>query len=139
MASNSMLTYTVRLDQQPGGVSPEIHLKQGANSMNIQFILSPSTTLINANAKRCVIRGTRPDGSAVFITSFSVWENHEIMVSLYSYDITKLVAVPGEYKCTLTILDVNAQVTRETYMNYDFLTVLPFTVIVHQAAYEEEG
>ena len=137
MASNSMLTYTVRLDQQPGGIPPEIHLKQGADSMNIQFIIAPGDTLTDVNAKRCVIRGTRPDGSALFITSFSVWENHEIMVSLYSYDIKKLVATAGEYKCTLTILDVNAQVTRETYMNYDFLTVIPFTVIVHQAAYEE--
>ena len=139
MGVTNMLTYTLRLDQQPGGVSPELHLKQNADSVYIQFIITPGSTLTNAIPKRCVVKGIRPDGAELFLTCFSQWLDHELSVTLYRDNVRRMVPAIGAYRCTLTILDTDASVTRENYMNYDCLTVLPFTVIVHEAALQEGG
>ena len=50
----------------------------------------------------------------------------------------ELAKVAGTYRCTLTLLDTNVHPTRETYMNHNFVTVLPFTVVVHKKARRDE-
>ena len=52
--------------------------------------------------------------------------------------VRELSKAAGTYRCTLTLLDTDSHPTRETYQNYNFLTVLPFTVIVHEKAGREE-
>ena len=58
MAYNNMLTYAVRLDQQTGGVMPEVHLKQGMTSTRIRLQINPRDHLINANSKAVIFRAT---------------------------------------------------------------------------------
>ena len=75
-----------------------------------------------------------PNGSEVFITGFTSWDNHNIQVPIYQQNVKKMLEAEGSFKCTLTILDTDSSVTRSSYMSYGFLTVLPFTVIVHKGA-----
>ena len=134
MGYNNMLTYSVRLESQPGGVMPELHLKEGVTSAMVKLLVPPKETLVNASAKQCVIKALLPNGEELFATGFSQLEERNVCVKLYSATVRKMNAKKGSYKCTLTILNTNRQVTRSTYMDQDFLTVLPFTVIVHKKA-----
>lgn len=134
MGYNNMLTYSVRLEAQPGGIMPELHLKQGMTSAMVKLLVPPGETLVSASSKQCVIKAVLPDGTDFFATGFSQMEERNVCVNIYSANVRKMNAVAGSYKCTLTILDTNKSVTRTTYKDQDFLTVLPFTVIVHKSA-----
>ena len=132
--ANEMLTITIHLDLLPGGVSPELHLKEGSSSMAVNLLVLRSKDLVDAKGIRCVIRGIRTDGEEIFITAFSGFSDSKVQVVLSSSDIRKMAGAAGTYKCTLTLLDTGNGVNRETYKNYNFLTVLPFTVVVHEKA-----
>ena len=134
MGYNNMLTYSVRLEAQPGGIMPELHLKRGMTSAMVKLLVPPGNTLVNASAKQCVLKAALPDGTELFATGFSQMEERNVCVNFYSATVRKMCAAEGSYKCTLTILDTNRQVTRTTYSNQEFLTVLPFAVTVHKSA-----
>ena len=133
MAANKMLTLHVRLDAQPGGVVPELHLKTGIRSAEVKLYVD-SEGMLDAMNKRVVIRGVLPDGTELFLNEFTGSEDHLLMISIDGSMVSQMAAVPGTYKCSATILDTSLTVTRKNYMNYEFLTVLPFTVIVHDKA-----
>ena len=138
MAEKSMLTIQLRLDPQPGGVAPELHLKEGCDSIEVELLVMRGDALIDTGGKYCVIMGIRPDGSELFLREFSGSYDGNVLLHLYSTDAKKMATVPGKYKCTMTILNTKAVPTRTNYKNYDFLTVLPFTVVVHEKARRDE-
>lgn len=132
--ANEMLTITIHLDLLPGGVSPELHLKEGSSNVAVNLLVLRSKDLVDAKGIRCVIRGIRADGEDIFLTAFSGFSDSKVQVTLDSSAVSKMAGAAGTYKCTLTLLDTGSNVNRETYKNYNFLTVLPFTVIVHEKA-----
>ena len=134
MNASEMLKHTLRLEAQPGGVRPELRLKKNTTSSAVMLIIPPGTALANANKKRCVIRATLPNGTELFETGFTEMIRREVAAEIQRPQVTRMTAAEGSYKCTLTILDTTEAVSRETYMNYDFLTVLPFTVNVYKRA-----
>lgn len=131
MSASNMLTHTLRLERQPGGVMPELRLKKNTRSAEVMLIVPPGAALTEAGQKRCVIKATLPDGTALFETSFTQLVRREIAAEISRPAVGRMTAAVGEYKCTLTILNTANAVSRSDYMNYDFLTVLPFTVIVY--------
>lgn len=139
MSSNNMLTMAIYLDPTPGGVAPELHLKEGVSSVQADLYILDASSFVDAKQKDCVIRGIRPDGSELFLRLYSGIYDTRIQVHLYQGDVKELAKVAGTYRCTLTLLDTNVHPTRETYMNHNFVTVLPFTVVVHEKAGREEN
>lgn len=134
MSARNMLTHTLRLDRQPGGIMPELRLKKDTQSAEVMLIVPPGTVLTGAGQKRCVIKATLPDGTELFETGFTEMIRREVAAELQRPQVTRMTVAEGRYKCTLTILDTTEAVSRATYMNYGFLTVLPFTVIVYERA-----
>ncbi len=137
MASDNMLVMTVHLDPQPGGIKPELHLKQKTKSMRVRLMVATDGVLSDSIFKPCIIRATLPDGSEFFASSSCNFENRRISITLYSNQVSRMTAAAGRFKCTLTIVNTDERVTRDNYMNYDFMTVLPFIVVVHERAKEE--
>ena len=138
MGMTNMLTLAVYLDPVPGGVAPELHLKEGSSSVEADLFILDASSFENAKQKDCVIRGTRPDGSELFRRLYTGIYDTRLQIHLFSGDVRELSKAAGTYRCTLTLLDTDSHPTRETYQNYNFLTVLPFTVIVHEKAGREE-
>lgn len=139
MAFNNMLTLAVYLDPTPGGVAPELHLKEGASSVQADLFILDASSFVDAKQKDCVIRGIRPDGSELFRRLYTGVYDTKLQIRLYQGDVKELTKVAGTYRCTLTLLDTNVHPTRETYQNYNFVTVLPFTVVVHKKARRDEN
>ena len=139
MASSNMLTMAIYLDPTPGGVAPELHLKEGASSVQADLYILDASSFIDAKQKDCVIRGIRPDGSELFRRLYTGVFDTRLQIHLYQGDVKELAKAAGTYRCTLTLLDTNVHPTRETYQNYNFVTVLPFTVVVHEKAGRDEN
>ena len=57
MASTNMLTMAIYLDPTPGGVAPELHLKEGASSVQADLYILDASSFVDAKQKDCVIRG----------------------------------------------------------------------------------
>lgn len=129
-----MLTITLHLDAQPGGVIPELHLKQASTSTAVTLRLPRDEFLIDATMKPAVVKGILPDGSELFISASTENSYGKLQVELGEHFVRQMNPAAGKYKCTLTILNEGSVITRENYMDYDFLSVLPFTVIVHEKA-----
>ena len=139
MASTNMLTMAIYLDPTPGGVAPELHLKEGASSVQADLYILDASSFIDAKQKDCVIRGIRPDGSELFRRLYTGVFDTRLQIHLYQGDVKELAKAAGTYRCTLTLLDTNVHPTRETYQNHNFVTVLPFTVVVHKKARRDEN
>ena len=139
MASNNMLTMAIYLDPTPGGVAPELHLKEGVSSVQADLYILDASSFVDAKQKDCVIRGIRPDGSELFLRLYSGIYDTRLQIHLYQGDVKELAKVAGTYRCTLTLLDANVHPGRDQYMNHNFVTVLPFTVVVHKKAGREEN
>ena len=139
MASTNMLTMAIYLDPTPGGVAPELHLKEGVSSVQADLYILDASSFIDAKQKDCVIRGIRPDGSELYRRLYTGVFDTRLQIHLYQGDVKELAKAAGTYRCTLTLLDTDVHPTRETYQNYNFVTVLPFTVVVHEKAGRDEN
>ena len=139
MASSNMLTMAIYLDPTPGGVAPELHLKEGASSVQADLYILDASSFVDAKQKDCVIRGIRPDGSELFRRLYTGVFDTRLQIHLYQGDVKELAKAAGTYRCTLTLLDTDVHPTRETYQNYNFVTVLPFTVVVHEKTGRDEN
>lgn len=139
MAMTNMLTLAIYLDPTPGGVAPELHLKEGSTSVQADLYILDASSFVDAKQKDCVIRGIRPDGSELFRRLYTGIYDTKLQIRLYQGDVKELAKVAGTYRCTLTLLDTDVHPTRETYQNYNFVTVLPFTVVVHKKARRDEN
>ena len=139
MASTNMLTMVIYLDPTPGGVAPELHLKEGAGSVQADLYILDASSFIDAKQKDCVIRGIRPDGSELYRRLYTGVFDTRLQIHLYQGDVKELAKVAGTYRCTLSLLDTNVHPGRDQYMNHNFVTVLPFTVVVHEKARRGEN
>ena len=139
MASTNMLTMAIYLDPTPGGVAPELHLKEGASSVQADLYILDASLFVDAKQKDCVIRGIRPDGSELYRRLYTGVFDTRLRIHLYQGDVKELAKVAGTYRCTLTLLDTNVHPGRDQYMNHNFVTVLPFTVVVHKKARRDEN
>ena len=131
MAASNMMQHTIYLDASPGGIVPELHLKKGENSTELNFLIVKDDGLSGAAYKRAVFLAKLPDGTDFFATGFTGWDNHRISVTMYNTNVKKLAVRSGRFRLTMTILNTGNQVNRGNYLDYDMLTVLPLTVIVH--------
>ena len=86
-----------------------------------------------------MIRGIRPDGSELYRRLYTGVFDTRLQIHLYQGDVRELAKVAGTYQCTLSLLDTNVHPGRDQYMNHNFVTVLPFTVIVHEKARRDEN
>ena len=102
--------------------------------MRLRLLFSPEGRAGEYIYKPCVIKATIPDGTAFFATSSCNYENRKLSVGIYNYSVSGLTAVTGRFQCTVTIVNAEGALTRQNYMNYDILTVLPFTVVVEKRA-----
>lgn len=134
MGVNNMIQHTIYLDASPGGIVPELHLKQDESSAELKFLIVKDGGLLDAAYKRAVFLAKLPDGTDFFVTGYTGWDNHRIAVYMYNANAKKLVKTAGTFRLTLSILDTNSQVKRDTYLDYGMLTVLSLTVIVHDSA-----
>lgn len=139
MASTNMLTMAIYLDPTPGGVAPELHLKEGASSVQADLYILDASSFVDAKQKDCVIRGIRPDGSELYRRLYTGVFDTRLQIHLYQGDVKELAKVAGTYKCTLSLLDTDSHPNRNQYMNHNFVTVLPFTVVVHEKARRDEN
>lgn len=139
MASTNMLTMAIYLDPTPGGVAPELHLKEGASSVQADLYILDASSFVDAKQKDCVIRGIRPDGSELYRRLYTGVFDTRLQIHLYQGDVKELAKVAGTYKCTLSLLDTDTHPNRDQYMNHNFVTVLPFTVVVHEKAGRDEN
>ena len=139
MAPTNMLTMAIYLDPTTGGVAPELHLKEGASSVQADLYILEASSFIDAKQKDCVIRGVRPDGSELYRRLYTGVFDTRLQIHLYQGDVKELAKVAGTYRCTLTLLDTNVHPGRDQYMNHNFVTVLPFTVVVHKTARRDEN
>ena len=139
MASTNMLTMAIYLDPTPGGVAPELHLKEGASSVQADLYILDASSFVDAKQKDCVIRGIRPDGSELYRRLYTGVFDTRLQIHLYQGDVKELAKVAGTYRCTLSLLDTNVHPGRDQYMNHNFVTVLPFTVVVHEKARRGEN
>ena len=138
MGNTNMLTMAIYLDPTPGGVGPELHLKEGCSSVEANLYVLDISSFVNAKQKDCVIRGIRPDGSELYRRLFIGSFDTRLQVHLYSGDVKDMAKVAGTYKCNLTLLDTNSHPGRNDYMKHNQVTVLPFTVVVHKKARRDE-
>ena len=136
MGANNMLILPVYLEAQPAmGAKPELHLKEGMGAVNVDLYILDRTGLTNVLAKRCVVKAVLPDGSKLFFTAFTTAEWGKFRIRIGTANVRKMCEVPGTYDCTVSILNTgSASVNANNYMEYDMLTVLPFRVIVSEAA-----
>ena len=139
MSLTNMLTLAIYLDPTPGGVAPELHLKEGSTSVEADLYILDASSFVDATQKDCVIRGIRPDGSELYRRFYTGVFDTRLRIHLYQGDVKELAKVAGTYRCTLTLLDTNVHPGRDQYMNHNFVTVLPFTVVVHENARRDEN
>ena len=138
MGNKIMLTMAIYLDPTPGGVAPELHLKEGCSSVEANLYVLDISSFVNAKQKDCVIRGIRPDGSELYRRLFIGSFDTRLQIHLYQSDVKDMAKVAGTYKCNLTLLDTNSHPGRNDYMKHNQVTVMPFTVVVHKKARRDE-
>ena len=54
MGMTNMLTLAVYLDPVPGGVAPELHLKEGSSSVEADLFILDASSFEDAKQKDCV-------------------------------------------------------------------------------------
>lgn len=139
MSMTNMLTLAVYLDPTPGGVAPELHLKEGSTSVQADLFILDASSFVDARQKDCVIRGIRPDGSELYRRLYIGFFDTKLQIHLYQGDLKEMAKVAGTYRCTLSLLDTDVHPSRNQYMDHNFVTVLPFTVVVHKKAGRDEN
>ena len=98
MSKNNMMQTIIHLEEQPGGIIPELHLKEGTVAMSVLLRIPNSDNLRNVYQKRAVLKGIRPDGSDLFISLFTqgrYGETGYVQVDLLNYDVRKLATAAG--------------------------------------------
>ena len=55
MSLTNMLTLAIYLDPTPGGVAPELHLKEGSTSVEADLYILDASSFVDATQKDCVI------------------------------------------------------------------------------------
>lgn len=115
---------------------PEIHLKKGSSSVLLRFFIDTKDVLEDIFWKNYVITARAPSGYELFATGRLLKDDSGRYTAVISATaVRRLTEKVGSFKGAVTILDVEETViTRNTYLDYDVQTVLPFKIIVHDSA-----
>ena len=130
MSASSMIERTLYLEVQPGGILPEICLKQGEQQSGYLRLIV-NAQLPYAIYKRGLVLARLPDNSRLFQQGFIDSFQGKPMTS---FRVNSLTKVCGDFKCTFSILDTQDWVSNKNYLDYDLITVLPFMVKVCERA-----
>ena len=135
MAVYDMLTLVSELDIQPGEVPPEIHLKEGSDSMTLILKIAANEDVVMETAGKAIVKGIRPDGSELFlvVVPSAITADH-IDVTLNYTHMPDITGVAGRYKCTVSIIDSTNVISREDYEDYELITVQPFYFDIRESA-----
>jgi len=135
MGANNMLTIPLYLEVQPGlGSKPVLYLKENMQSVRVDLFVVERGHLTGDYGRACVIKGTLPDKSRLYIKSSTTGDWGRLKITLWTRDVRKMVTAPGTYECTVTILNASSsEVTEQNHMNFDTVSMLPFTVVVGRA------
>lgn len=138
MAANSMLSWVVNLDVQPGDIPPMINLKQGTNSATLLFKIAADGITMATDGK-AVMRAEKPDGTEV-IEVLDIEEINESYVNVVftSDQVEELTDIAGKFLTTITIIDTDDDITAETYEYYEVLTFQQFYMNIQEMAYTGE-
>ena len=148
MAAADMLTVQYDLNIQPGRIPPIVHLKEDSTSVLLTFRLKatnedyPDDVVSLENDGTAILKGTRQDGSSVFIAKAVKSVSEDFIIVEYDYsDMESMLAEPAAFRCTISIIDADysSSITRQTYEDYDLITVQPFYLWVHETAYGSEN
>ena len=135
MGVNNMLKIPLYLEAQPGlAAKPVLCLKEDMQSVNVEIFILERDFLTTEYGKVCVITGTLPDGTRLFLKSYTSgdWGRKKIIIG--TSGLKKMCSVPGKYKCTVSILDTESnRVSEADYLDYDIVSMLPFWVVVDKA------
>ena len=141
MSAAVMTTRYVYLDPQPGGVPPTLHLKPGTTGTRLQICVRTQNSHGNgytvSSGRRAVLKGKRPDGAEVFITSttgYSSGGREANIIFSSEAHLRMLTAVPGTYILELSIYDTASSVTKNNEANFDRLTTARFYLCVDKRA-----
>lgn len=135
MAADAMLSIIADLDVKPGEIPPQIHLKQGAASMQLIFRIKTDRAVNMETTGTAVIKGIKPDGSELFMaTGISGITEDVISVILTSEQVLLLADVSGKYEGTVSVIDTDNVVSRQDYEDYDLVTVQLFYMDVQESA-----
>ena len=141
MSASVMTTRRVFLDPQPGGVAPTLHLKPGTTGIRLQIYIrtqvSDGTGFTTSSGKRAVLKGKRPDGQEIYLTSTTSYLNggrDAYVLFSSSAHFKTLTAVPGTYVLELSVFDTTSTVNRNNEANYDMITAEKFYLCVDETA-----
>ena len=141
MSAAAMVTRRVFVDPQPGGVPPTLTIKQGSTAqwleIHVRTEASDNTGFTTSSGKRAVLKGKRPDGQEIYITSTTSYLNggrdaHVTFTSVGHFN--QLTAVPGTYVLELAIFNTTAAISKATEANYERLTAAKFYLCVEERA-----
>ena len=135
MGANNMLKIPLYLEAQPGlAAKPVLYLKEDMQSVNVELFIVERGFLTTEYGKACVITGTLPDGSRLFLKSTTSGDWGRTKIIIGTANLKKMCQVPGKYKCTVSILDAESTgVSEANYLDYDIVSMLPFWVVVDKA------
>ena len=136
MAASSMLTIPVHLEAHPAqGIVPEVHLKEQMNSVILDLLIAGSMGMDSKKNYTGVIKGILPDGSKLFLSNGVSVTYSRTLVRVFNTGVKQMCTLPGTINCTLTIMPgYYVNVNEKNHMNYDSVTVLPFRIVVEEAA-----
>ena len=137
MSAIEILSLQMTLDTKPGGIPPVLHLKKGASSLGLTIYFRPEGLVLD-ETKTCIVKGTRPDGSELYITTVTLGSGGNIRIMLASANMKKLSEIPGKYLAEATIFDTKSGITRRNISLHDTVTTAKFYVDVEDSAYREE-
>ena len=138
MAVYDMLTLVSELDIQPGEVPPEIHLKEGSDSMTLVLRIAANEDVVMETAGKAIVKGIKPDGSELFlvIVPSAITEDY-IEVTLNYTHMPYITDMAGRYKCTVSIIDSTNVISRDDYEDYELITVQPFYFDIQESAVKQ--
>lgn len=137
MSAIEMLSLQLTLDTHPGSVPPVLHLKKGSGSVSLTVYFKMDGLVIDGS-RTVIVKGTRPDGSELYISTISISGTNTLRISLAAANMRKMAEVAGKYLVEVTIFDVRSGINRRNVSAHDTLTTAKFYVDVEDSAYREE-
>ena len=137
MSAIEMLSLQLTLDTHPGSVPPILHLKKGAGSVSLTVYFKMDE-LVFDGSRTVIVKGTRPDGSELYISTLSIARANTQRISLAAANMRKMAEVAGKYLVEATIFDARSGINRRNVSAHDTLTTAKFYVNVEDSTYREE-
>lgn len=138
MAATTMFHRSLNIDGAPGSIPPVIYLKQGTNSGSITVFIEIGEGYSTTAEHFCIIKGTRPDGSELYIEATTGGWSNTLRVSITRSYLKQISEVAGKYLMEITIFNSSNKISRRNVSGYDTITTAKVYVDVIACAYREE-